>query len=154
MPVKPSCRAIPKDYVLETPFGVTWAWMSYCGTCHVPREAQLELDLGPGFTEPKTTGQEIASPACQTADPGALLIGLQMLFLQEKFDQKKPAGSCQACSQAHMQLATLAPHQKTGPQEFLRNGASAIPGLLAHYARGWAGLRTCIMHDAPAYLCA
>ena len=31
-------------------------------------------------------------------------------------------------------------HQKTGGQELLRSRVSAIPGLLAHYTWGWAGL--------------
>ena len=52
----------------------------------------------------------------------------------------------------HMLLVTLAPHQKTHAQEILRIRASAIAAVLAHYAWGWAGLRTRIMHDVPAYL--
>ena len=37
-------------------------------------------------------------------------------------------------------ISRFACHQKTGGQELLRSRVSAIPGLLAHYVRGWAGL--------------
>ena len=136
--------------------------MAFHGPCHVPRTVKTgskprpmakDLEMAP---RPELGVQDLASPdrpffACDSFAP--------MLFWQKKEAKKTwPKGFVRSgCTLTgmckHMLLATLAPHQKTGPQEFLRNRASAITGLLAHNARGWAGLRTCIMHHAPPHLC-
>ena len=104
----------------------------FCGLCSMPA---LQLDVAPA----KKKNQK--ESLTEYVGIGSQCLSLGLVPNPRVDVRYTHIQACSVPSHAYATHIRLAPHQKTDAQELLRNPASAIPGLLAHYTWGWAGLR-------------